>query len=112
MARDAGLEELIRDQLEGLEPLRETTMFGGQAWLYREHLLCCARHDGVLVRLGRGNEGWALERPEVGLMKMGKRPMHGWVRVTPEGFGDDRLRRKLLDGAIVFVRALPEKAQS
>jgi hypothetical protein len=35
--------------------------------------------------------------------------MHGWVRAGPDAFGDDALRRKLIDAALAFVRALPAK---
>ena len=34
---------------------------------------------------------------------------HGWVRATAEVYGDDRLRRRLLDGALAYVESLPEK---
>ena len=40
--------------------ITEKAMFGGWAWLLNGNLLCGARHDGMLVRLGKGNEAWAL----------------------------------------------------
>lgn len=42
-------------------------------------------------------------------MMMGSRRMQGWVRAAPEAYGDDALRRKLLDAALGFVRSLPAK---
>ena len=109
MARDEGLEELLREDLKLEAGLTEKAMFGGQAWLLHGHLLCGARDDGMLVRLGKGNDGWALELGDINPMIMRGRAMQGWVRAGPKAFGDDVLRRKLLEAALAFVRALPAK---
>jgi hypothetical protein len=109
MARDEGLEELLRNDL-GAEPgLSEKAMFGGRAWLLNGNLLCGARDDGMLARLGAGNDKWALQMPGIGPMMSRGRPMRGWVRAGPDAFGDDALRRRLIDAALAFVRALPAK---
>ena len=73
------------------------------------NLLCGARVDSMLVRLGKDQDGWALQIKGVSPMVMQGRRMHGWVRVAPEAYGDDALRQKLLDAAIAFVRSLPKK---
>ena len=109
MASDEGLEELLRDDLKAESGLTEKLMFGGRAWLLNGNLLCGARDDGMLVRLGKGNDGWALETPNIVPMISRGRQMQGWVRAGPIAFGDDRLRRKLIDAALAFVRSLPEK---
>ncbi|MGH6823717.1 MAG: cold-shock protein, partial [Methylocella sp.] len=49
MARDEGLEELLREDLEAESGLTEKAMFGGRAWLLNGNLLCGARDDGMLV---------------------------------------------------------------
>lgn len=109
MARDEGLEELLREHLATEPELAEKAMFGGRAWLLNGHLLCGARDDGMLVRLGKGNDGQALETPGiVPMISRGKR-MQGWVRAEPMAFGDDSLRRELIDAALAFVRSLPPK---
>ncbi|MGO9867716.1 MAG: TfoX/Sxy family protein [Rhodomicrobium sp.] len=109
MARDEGLEELVREDLAAEPGLTEKAMFGGRAWLLHGNLLCGARDAGMLVRLGKGNDGWALARPSIVPMIMQGRRMQGWVRAGPEAFGDDALRVKLLDAALAFVRTLPAK---
>ena len=109
MARDEGLEGLLREDLKTLPGLTEKNMFGGMAWLLHGHLLCGAREDGMLVRLGKGHDGWALALPDFAPMAMRDRPMQGWVRAGPAAFGDDALRRKLLQAALAFVRSLPAK---
>lgn len=109
MARDTGLEELVRQDLGERAGLSEKPMFGGLAFLLNGNLLCGAREDGMLVRLGKGNDDWALALPGIVQMVMGERRMHGWVRAGAEAYGDDALRQRLLDTALAFVEALPPK---
>jgi hypothetical protein len=107
--RDDGLEELIAEDLAGEPGLSAKPMFGGLCWLVDGRLLCGARHDGMLVRLGKGNDRWAVALADVAPMINGTRPMTGWIWAGPDAYGDDALRRRLLDGALAFVRALPER---
>ncbi|WP_028745305.1 TfoX/Sxy family protein [Rhizobium mesoamericanum] len=109
MARDIGLEELLREELGTVSGLSEKPMFGGLAFLLDGNLLCGARQDGMLIRLGKGNDGWALDLPGAAQMLSGGRAMQGWVRVGAEIYGDDTIRRHLLEAAIAFVRSLPAK---
>lgn len=109
MPRDAGLEELIRQELGERSGLSEKPMFGGLAFLLDGNLLCGARSDGMLVRLGKGNDGWALALAGIELMVMGDRPMNGWVRAGAQAYGDDALRKRLLDAALAYVLSLPPK---
>ncbi|MEK1933951.1 MAG: TfoX/Sxy family protein [Pararhizobium sp.] len=109
MSRDAGLEELIRQELGERPGLTEKSMFGGLAFLLDGNLLCGARNDGMLVRLGKGNDGWALALAGIELMVMGDHRMNGWVRAGPAAFGDDALRKQLLDSALAYVLSMPPK---
>ncbi|MDK1490219.1 TfoX/Sxy family protein [Sinorhizobium sp. 7-81] len=109
MARDTGLEELVRQDLGERAGLSEKPMFGGLAFLLNGNLLCGAREDGMLVRLGKGNDDWALALPGIVQMVMGERRMHGWVRAGAEAYGDDALRQRLLDAALSYVVSLPSK---
>jgi hypothetical protein len=109
MARDPGLEELLNDDLAAIAGLSQKAMFGGWAWLVKGNLLCGARKDSMLVRLGKGKDAWALKIPGIIPMIMANRTMHGWVRVAPEVYGDDKLRRRLVKAALEFNRTLPEK---
>ncbi|ACP25916.1 cold-shock domain family protein-related protein [Sinorhizobium fredii NGR234] len=107
--RDLGLEELVRQELGERPGLSEKPMFGGLAFLLNGNLVCGARDDGMLVRLGKGNDGWALALPGISQMVMGERRMHGWLRAGAEAYGDDVLRRRLLDAALDYVLSLPPK---
>ena len=109
MARDKGLEDLIRADLPANLELNEKSMFGGWAWLVNGRLALGARSDGMLARLGKGNDAWALRLPGVTTMLVGERAMQGWVRAGPAAYGDDALRRRLIDAAVEFARTLPPK---
>ena len=109
MARDSGLAEVVTAHLEGVPDLSGKAMFGSWCWLWRGNLLCCANQDGVMIRLGKGNEAWALALDGITPFAAGQRPMPGWVLVAPETFADDALARTLIDGGLTFVQGLPGK---
>lgn len=109
MARDRGLEEMVRDDLQSLTGITDKAMFGGWAWLLHGNLLCGARDDGMLVRLGKGLDAWALQTAGIAAMESRGRVIQGWVRCSPEIYGDDTLRNQLLSRAVEFVSALPGK---
>jgi hypothetical protein len=109
MARDKGLEELIHDELRSVPDLSEKAMFGGWAWLLGGKLLCGARDDGMLVRLGKGNDGWALAVSGVQPMLSRGKPMSGWVRADASAYWDDEFRGRLLRAARQFVGSLPRQ---
>jgi hypothetical protein len=109
MARNKALEELLGDDLAQVRGITEKAMFGGRAWLLNGNLLCGARDDGMLVRLGKGNDALALSMPGIAPMIMQGRPMHCWVRAAPEVYEDDAQRRKLLKAALDFTGSLPKK---
>ena len=105
MARDKGLEELMGDGLASVPGLTEKAMFGGWAWLLHGNLMCAARaEDGMLLRVGKENEAWALEIAGVVPMISRGRRMQGWVRAAQEVYGSDRLRERLLRAAVEFTR--------
>jgi len=110
MARDWLLEDMLREVLGDEGGVTEKAMFGGLCWLLDGHLLCAASGKGLMVRLGKGEDSWALAHPEVATVVMGERAMPGWVRVSPDASrDDDALRRALVGKAIEFVRRLPPK---
>jgi hypothetical protein len=109
MARDAGLEELIHQDLSALAGVTEKAMFGGWAFLLHGHLLCGARAGRMMVRLGKGHDAWALAIDGVTPMVMRGRALSGWVGCSPAVYGDDGLRARLLVHAVDFVRSLPPR---
>ncbi|MHC5542239.1 TfoX/Sxy family protein [Singulisphaera rosea] len=109
MAREKHLEALIQKEIGRMPGLTEKAMFGGLAWMLDGHLLCAARDDGMLVRLGKGQDAWALQIDGIVAMRLGDRPMTGWVRCGANVYDDATLRKRLISQAITFVGSLPPK---
>ena len=109
MARDEGLEQQVREELGPLPGLHETPMFGGLAWMLDGNLLVACRHDGLMARLGKGHDAWALAVDGVREMRAGGRSMKGWVWAEPDAAADEAFRLRLLAKAVDFVRTLPPK---
>ena len=42
-------------------------------------------------------------------MLSGERIMYGWVRANADVYGDDTMRRRLIDAALAYVEPLPAK---
>ena len=110
--RDHGLEELINSSLSEVRGVSEKAMFGGWAWLVHGNLLCGARQGSLMLRVGPGNEAWALEIPGVIPVIMRSRRMKGYVRATLPAYSSDAVRGKLVDAALDFNRTLPKKPAS
>lgn len=108
MARDYGLEEIVADHLRDISHVSDKAMFGGRAWLLEGRLLCGARDDGLLFRLGKGNDAWALALPGIEQMVSRGKLMGGWIRADARVIADDALRRRLFHAAIQFVSALSD----
>lgn len=108
MARDYGLEEVINEDLDGISGITSKRMFGGLAWLMHGHLLCAASHGGLMMRVGKDKEAWALSLHDVRPMqsKDKSRKMGGWVVLGPDAYADDELRQQILKLAINIVKAL------
>jgi TfoX N-terminal domain len=109
MPRNKGLEELLENDLAGIRGLTQKAMFGGMAWLLNGNLLCGAREDGMLIRLGKNNDAWALKLPGVKRMEMQGRTLSGWLRAGEKAYADDALRTRLLTSALEFNRTLPRR---
>ena len=109
MPRDPGLEELIKSHLATTRGLTEKAMFGGWAYLLHGNLLFGARRGSLLLRVGKDNEAWANQIHGVATAVMGGRRMSGWVRATPEAYGSDAIRQKLIHRALDFTGSLPKK---
>jgi hypothetical protein len=109
MTRDSNMERIVAGNLGHLSQIDERVMFGGLCWMWRGNLLCGARHDGILARLGKGYDAWAVATPGISAMMMGERRMEGWVRLSTDAAGDEVLRKRLLKAAEQFVATLPSK---
>ena len=65
MAYDAGLAEVLREDLQGEPGLDEKKMFGGLAFLRHGHMVCGLYREGGMFRVGKPNMEAALSEAGV-----------------------------------------------
>ena len=106
MARDAGLEELIRQELGDMTgasrkaDVRWPCLSCSAAIFFAARAMtACWCVSARAMTAGR----WRL--PASTHAVGGRRQMHGWVRAIRKAYGDDALRRRLLDAALADVVA-------
>ncbi|MCK0143694.1 TfoX/Sxy family protein [Aliiroseovarius sp. F20344] len=109
MAFDAGIYEILKEDLSGRSDLVEKKMFGGIAFMLNGNMLCGVHKNGAMYRVGKDNEAQALDLPGARRMDFTGRPMGGFIDAGDEALEDDATRAELLRLAIDYVGALPAK---
>ncbi|MCB1332249.1 MAG: TfoX/Sxy family protein [Roseivivax sp.] len=109
MAYDAGMAETMRQDLDGIDAVREVPMFGGLCFLKDGHMLCGVHKGGAMYRVGKPRSAEALSLGDARVMAMTGRAMPAIVDIAPEGFADDARRARWLALALENVAGLPPK---
>ncbi len=109
MAYDAGLAQLMRDDLDGRDGITERRMFGGMCFILDGNMLCGVHQGGAMYRVGKQNEAAALAIPGAGPMQFTGRRMGGFVDIESDAMADDARRMQWLALAENFVSGLPAK---
>ena len=110
MAYDEVLARRIRDLIGPDPELTEKKMFGGLAFLIREHMAISASgQGGVLVHAdpGQSDELVATTKATVAIMQ--GREMPGWLRVGADDVEIDEDLEPWVEIGIAFARSLPPK---
>lgn len=110
MAYDAGLAQVLRDDLADSSVV-EKKMMGGLCFMWWGHLLCGVHKGGAMFRVGAPNHALALAIPGVKPMAFTRRPMVGFVDCSDEACADDLRRGQLLTLARAFVLSLPARRE-
>jgi TfoX/Sxy family transcriptional regulator of competence genes len=110
MAYDEDLANRIREALSGEDGVVEKKMFGGLAFLIGGNMAVSASgQGGLLLRCDPAETDALVAKPHAARFEMRGRAMDGWLRVAPEGVGDQRdLERWVAVGA-QYARSLPAK---
>ena len=87
----------------------EKKMFGGIAYMFREHMCVGVVDDLLMVRVGPEQYEDALSEAHTRPMDFTGKPMKGYVYVEPAGFKTDKNLKKWVDKGIQFVETLPAK---
>ena len=110
MAYDEVLAERIRGLIGPDPELTEKKMFGGLAFLIREHMAISASgQGGVLVHVDpeRSAELTASTAATVAVMR--GREMPGWLRVAADAIATDDDLSPWVEAGIAHARSLPPK---
>lgn len=104
------LSDRIRALLPAQLTVTEQKMFGGRAFMLRDHMLVGPMKSGnLLVRVGKERMDDALTRPGTSPMRMGERTMAGFIEVSGDVLEDDEVLLDWIEYARSFVETLPPK---
>ena len=109
MAYDEALAARIRDILDEELEATEKKMFGGIAYMHRDHMFIGIVKDELMVRVGPDAQDKALKKKGVRPMDFTGRPLKGYVYVEPASFKTKAALRKWIHAGRDFVETLPPK---
>jgi len=111
MAFDERLAARIRKALEGRNDVVENQMFGGVAFMVRDHMACGVVGSSLMVRIDPAEAERLLREPAVRPMDFSGRPMRGFLYVDPAGIATSASLRKWLSRATAHAEAKPKKVR-
>ncbi len=109
MAYDKGLAERLMDLSTGMAGTSEKRMFGGWGLMLHGNLLIGVMGDEICARVGVDAYEDALAQPHARPFDFTKRPMKGWVYVSPDALESDEGLQTWFDRCHAFVSTLPKK---
>lgn len=109
MAYDEALAQRVRMTLGSRPDVVEMKMFGGVAFMVRDHMACGIVGEDLMVRVGPEAHPGALAEPHVRPMDFNGRPMRGYVYVGPDALAADADLARWVERGVDFALALPPK---
>ena len=109
MAYNEKVAERLSKVFAGNKNVIEKKMFGGIAYMYKDHMCVGIVDDMLMVRVGPEKYEKALLEKHVKPMDFTGKPLKGYVYVEPPGFNTEKSLNKWIDRGIEFVRTLPPK---
>lgn len=109
MAYDEKVAERLGKFFAEHRGVEEKKMFGGIAYMYRNHMCVGVINDMLMVRIGPEQYEKALSEKHVRPMDFTGRPMKGYIYVETAGFKTEKSLKKWVDLGIKFVKTLPAK---
>ncbi|WP_431929260.1 TfoX/Sxy family protein [Amycolatopsis tucumanensis] len=109
MAYDHELADRVREQLSGVDGVREKRMFGGLAFLVHGNMAVAASSEGGLLVRVDPDEGERLLGEGVQPMVMRGREMRGWLRVDAAVVRTAARLREWVTRGVSYAGALPAK---
>jgi TfoX/Sxy family transcriptional regulator of competence genes len=109
MGYDERLADRVRELLAERTDVTERRMFGGLTFMIAGHMCCGINNDELILRLAPDQEETALTAPHARPMDITRRPMRGFVTVSPHGLEGRNLDRWVAQ-AVAHAKSLPPKA--
>ncbi len=109
MAYDEKVAERLSKVFIEHKTVVEKKMFGGIAYMYKDHMCVGIVDDMLMVRVGPEQYEKALSEKHVKPMDFTGRPMKGYVYVELAGFKTEKSLKKWVEKGINFVEMLPAK---
>lgn len=89
--------------------VEEKRMFGGVAFMVRDHMCCGPLENDLMVRVGPDQYESALKFKHASTMEFTGKPLTGFVTVKAEGIRTKRDLTKWIERGLAFVETLPPK---
>jgi len=109
MPYNKDLEARIQKIVSSWKNTDSKKMFGGICHLLNGNMFCGVHKDFLILRLGEGKAGEALELPFVKPFDITGKPMTGWVMVEEQGFKGEKKLKEWLEKARAFAKTLAPK---
>ncbi len=103
MSYDLKAAERVRRMLSDRSDVVEKRMVGGLSFMVGGSMCCGVTGDALMVRVGADARDRMLAEPHVRPMKLGGRPLAGFVCIEPAGFRTDPALRAWVQRGIEFV---------
>ena len=109
MTYDETLATRVRAELENRSDVAEKRMFGGVAFMVRDHMACGIVRASLMIRVDPRDSDTLLRQPHVRPMDFTGTPMPGFLFVDAEGLRSLPSLRKWVRRAVAFAETRPVK---
>jgi TfoX/Sxy family transcriptional regulator of competence genes len=108
MGYDDRLADRVRELLAERTDVTERRMFGGLTFMIAGHMCCGINNYELILRLAPDRAETALTAPHARPMDFTRRPMRGFVTVSPHRLNGRNLDRWVAQ-AVAYAESLPPK---
>lgn len=106
---DRVLADRVRALLQGRGEVVEKRMFGGLAFLLDGHMCAGVDRTDLIARVDPAHHAAYLTRPGARAFDLGRRPMVGWLLVSPAGTRNTKSLERWIDACVSHAASLPAK---
>jgi TfoX/Sxy family transcriptional regulator of competence genes len=103
------LVNLVRQTIGPRQDIAEKRMFGGVAFLLEGKMTCGVVGNDLMLRISHEDFDAALSEDHIRPMDFTGRPMRGFLYLSREGWENQKIRKRWVDGGIAYAASLPAK---